>query len=98
MGMMNGRSSATCSYLGDRVTCAIVPDYQCMECEDHPTTTQRLDWREGNSPQSKVYDDHLLLQLVNSTIEDVSIKENIAYDCVLGVLEQRIDASVDWGQ
>mgnify|MGYP001199862348 FL=1 len=72
--------------------------YQCLECEDHPTTTERLDWRESNSPQSMAYDDHLLLQLVNSTVEDVSIKEGIAYDCVLGVLERRISASVDWGQ
>ena len=72
--------------------------YQCLECEDHPTTTQRLDWREGHSSQSKSYEDHLLLQLVNSTVEDVSIKESVAYDCVLGVLERRIDASVDWGQ
>ncbi len=72
--------------------------YQCIECEGHPTTTQRLDWRESNSPHSMVYDDHLLLQLVNSTVEDVSIKEGVAYDCVLGVLERRISASVDWGQ
>jgi transposase len=72
--------------------------YQCLECEGHPTTTQRLDWRESNSPHSMVYDDHLLLQLVNSTVEDVSIKESIGYDCVLGVLERRIDTRVDWGQ
>ena len=72
--------------------------YQCMECEGHPTTTHRLDWRESNSPHSMVYDDHLLLQLVNSTVEDVSIKEGVAYDCVLGVLEHRISASVDWRQ
>jgi len=72
--------------------------YQCMECEGHPTTTQRLDWRESNSPHSMVYDDHVLLQLVNSTVEDVSIKAGVAYDCVLGVLERRISASVDWGQ
>jgi len=45
-----------------------------------------------------VYDDHLLLQLVNATVEDVSIKEGVAYDCVLGVLERRISAGVDWGQ
>ena len=31
-------------------------------------------------------------------MEDVSIKEGVAYDCVLGVLERRISASVDWGQ
>src|SRR3990170_4150166 len=63
--------------------------YQCLECKGQPTTTQRLDWRESNSPHSLVYDDHLLLQLVNSTVAD---------DCVLGVLERRIRASVDWGQ
>jgi transposase len=72
--------------------------YQCMECEGHPTTTQRLAWRESESPHSMAYDDHLLLQLVNSTVEDVSLKEGVAYDCVLGVLERRISASVDWGQ
>jgi len=72
--------------------------YQCMECEGHPTTTQRLDWRESNSPHSIVYDEHLLLQLVNSTVEDVSLKEGVGYDCVLGVLERRISAKVDWGQ
>jgi transposase len=72
--------------------------YQCMDCEGHPTTTQRLAWRESNSPHSMAYDDHVLLQLVNSTVEDVSIKEKVAYDCVLGALERRISASVDWGQ
>lgn len=72
--------------------------YQCMLCEGHPTTTEQLSWRESNSPHSMVYDDHLLLQLVNATVEDVSIKEGVAYDCVLGVLERRISASVDWWQ
>jgi transposase len=72
--------------------------YQCLACEGHPTTTQRLDWRESNSPHSMVYDNRLLLQLVNSTVEDVSSKEGVGYDCVLGVLERRISASVDWGQ
>lgn len=72
--------------------------YQCLECAGHPTTTEQLDWRESNSPHSLRYDDHLLLQLVNSTVEDVSIKEGVAYDCVLGVLERRISASVDWWQ
>jgi transposase len=72
--------------------------YQCMDCEGHPTTTQRLVWRESDSPHSMAYDDHLLLQLVNSTVEDVSLKGGVAYDCVLGVMERRISASVDWGQ
>jgi transposase len=45
-----------------------------------------------------IYDDHLLLQLVNGTVEDVSLKERIAYDQVLGTLERRISARVDWSQ
>jgi transposase len=35
---------------------------------------------------------------VNSTIEDVRIKEKLTYDSVLGVLERRIESRVDWGQ
>ena len=70
--------------------------YQCLYCEGHPTTTERLEWHEANSPHTYALDDHLLLQLVGSTIEDVSIKEGVGYDAVLGVLERRICAEVDW--
>jgi transposase len=44
------------------------------------------------------YDDHVMLQLVNATIQDVSLKEKLAYDRVLGVLERRVNRKVDWGQ
>jgi len=70
--------------------------YQCLECEDHPTTTQRLDWHDQGSPHTFAYDEHLLLQLVGSTIEDVRIQERLSYDAVLGALERRIRATVDW--
>jgi transposase len=70
--------------------------YYCMDCD--ATTTQQVDWHEPNSPHSRAYDDHLLLQLVNATIEDVSIKAKVSYDRVLGVLERRIDDRIDWGQ
>jgi transposase len=70
--------------------------YQCLECEDRPTTTQRLDWHDANSPHSFAYDEHLLLQMVGATIEDVRIKERVAYDAVLGAMERRISAEVDW--
>lgn len=72
--------------------------YQCGNCENHPTTTEKLDWHESNSPHSFVYDEHILLQLINSTIEDVSKKETISYDSVLGTLERRIEATVIWSQ
>jgi transposase len=70
--------------------------YQCRGCEVHPTTTERLDWHDANSPHTFALDDHLLLQLVGTTIEDVSIKERVGYDAVLGALERRISTEVDW--
>lgn len=70
--------------------------YQCMDCEGHPTTTQRLEWHDPNSPHTYSFDEHLLLQLVSATIADVSIKERVGYDAVLGVIERRISTSVDW--
>ncbi len=70
--------------------------YRCEECEGHPTTTQPLTWHEPNSPQTTAYDTHLLLQLVNATVEDVSIKEQLAYDVVLGVIERRLATQVEW--
>ena len=70
--------------------------YQCQDCEGHPTTTQRLEWHDANSPHSFAYDNHILLQLVNSTVEDVSLKEGLAYESMAGALERRIEGSVDW--
>jgi transposase len=70
--------------------------YQCLACKDHPTTTQRLDWHDPQSPHTFALDEHLLLQLIGSTIEDVRLKERVAYDAVLGALERRIQTEVDW--
>jgi len=70
--------------------------YRCESCENNPTTTERLDWFISNSSQSVAYDKHVLLQLVNSTIEDVSVKEQLSYDSVLGTVERCLSAKVDW--
>lgn len=70
--------------------------YQCQDCEGRPTTTQRLAWHDSNSPHSFAYDNHVLLQLVNSTVEDVSVKEGLSYESVTGALERCMDAKVDW--
>ncbi len=70
--------------------------YQCQECADQATTTQRLDWHERGSQFTLDYEDHLLVQLVHSTVEDVRIKEGVSYDSVLGVLDRRIASSVNW--
>jgi transposase len=70
--------------------------YQCDDCAGKPTTTQRLTWHESNSPHTKACDNHVLLQLVNATTQDVSIKEGLTYDAVLGVIERRVSTQVDW--
>jgi transposase len=71
---------------------------QCRHCEHEPTTTQVLEWYEERSPHTKAYDQWLMKQLVNTTIEDVSMRENIGYDAVLGALDRQIETQVNWSE
>jgi hypothetical protein len=57
----------------------------------------RIHYRLKN-PHSRAYDYHVLLQLINAAIEDVSIKAKVSNDRVFRVLERRIDGRIDWGQ
>jgi transposase len=72
--------------------------YECLDCGGKPTTTQQLAWHEPNSPHTKAYDKHLLRALVNSTVQDVAIKEHLPYETVWGVLERQLAYEVDWTQ
>jgi transposase len=84
--------------LGHRVYIRLRPKrYECPDC-DGKTTTQRLKWYESKSPHTKAYEQHLMLQLVNSTIEDVSRKEDVGYDAVEGVIKRCLHASVNWDE
>jgi transposase len=84
--------------LGHRLYIRLSPKrYECPNCNGK-TTTQKLDWYEEKSPHTKAYDRHLILQLVNSTVEDVSRKEDVGYDAVEGAIERCIQVSVDWNQ
>ena len=49
--------------------CRIPKRCQCRDC-DGSTTTQVLDWYNGKSQQSKAYDEHILLCLVNSLVSN----------------------------
>ena len=69
---------------------------QCKSCLHKPTTTQLLTWYEQRSPHTVRYDDYLMKQLIGSTVEDVSLKERIGYDAVLGTLKRRVPVKVDW--
>jgi len=82
--------------LGHRVYIRLRPKrYECPHC-DNKTTTQTLDWYETKSPHTKAYDRYLMMQLVNSTVEDVSRKEDIGYDAVEGAIGRCIHITVNW--
>jgi transposase len=69
--------------------------YQC-DCDGQPTTTQQVSWFTRRSPFTKAYESHLLLACVNTTIADISIKEDVTYDAIRGVFDRNIRTSVDW--
>jgi transposase len=72
--------------------------YQCPSCDGNPTTTQQLAWYTARSSYTKAYEEHLLLALVNSTVQDVCLKEDIGYEAIMGIIDRHIQGEVDWDQ
>jgi transposase len=70
--------------------------FRCPFCDDHPTTTQTLDWYDLNALHTLAYERHLILVLVNSTLADVQAKEDVTVDAMLGILDRTIATSIDW--
>lgn len=71
---------------------------KCKQCLTQPKTTQVVSWHKQRSPHTQAYDEYLLKQLINSTIEDVSEKENIGYDAVVGALNRQVEPSINWDE
>jgi len=85
--------------LGKKTYLSIKPRrYLCEHCKDHPTTTQVLPWYDARSSCTKAYEKHVMLMLLNSTVIDVSCKEDLAYDVVEGILDRYMSQQVDWEQ
>lgn len=72
--------------------------YECPYCDGGPTTTEKLSWRQDKSQFTKGYEKHILLQVVNSTVEDVCMKENIGYQSVLGIINRQVETEVNWDE
>ena len=72
--------------------------YRCLSCDNKPTTTQQLNWYQSRCSTTKGYEKHILLQLVNSTIEDVSHKEAVGYDTIVGIIERCVQKKVNWDE
>jgi transposase len=70
--------------------------YGCEYCAEETTTTQPVEWCLPRSPQTTAFEAHILVQLVNSTVEDVSHKEAVSYDEVLGIIDRHLGTAVNW--
>ena len=71
--------------------------YRCRYCEGNPTT-QRLEWYEPRSPNTKPYEEWLLRMLINSTVSDVASKLGVSEETIEGVLDRWISREVDWDE
>src|SRR5512142_2223423 len=72
--------------------------YRCPHCKGRPTTTQRCDWYDPNSPHTRAFERGVLRSLVNSTVADVSLKLGLGPDAVDGVLGRWVSTTVDWSR
>lgn len=70
--------------------------FRCPFCDDHPTTTQRSEWYEPKAPFTKAYERQMLILLINGTLTDVSQKEGVTPDAMLGVIDRWMEADVNW--
>ena len=69
----------------------------CQACDQKgTTTTQVLAWYSKNARYTKAYEEHVLLNLINSTMVDVAMKEEISEHAVYNILNKHIDQNVDW--
>lgn len=70
--------------------------YQCLDCDNNPTSCEEYDWMERKSKTTKGLDKYINRNLIHSTVEDVSKKEGITYDIVESALHRCVNTTVDW--
>jgi transposase len=70
--------------------------YRCPFCAGTPTTTQRCEWYEPRSPNTKAYEQWALRMLINSTITDTARKLGVSEETLEGILDRGIERAVDW--
>ena len=83
------------SILDKTVTLRIKPvRYYCDECSS--TTTEKYSWVAKGGKVTTALEDYILRCVINSTIQDVSHKENLSYRTISTVLNHRVGTEVDW--
>jgi hypothetical protein len=61
-----------------------------------PTASQTLSWYTPRAWVTKAFEQQMLREMINSTLEDVSLKHAIGVDALQGILDRRIEPEVDW--
>ncbi len=85
------------SLLGKETYIEITPRRgRCGHCNGNPTTTEKCDWYETNNKMTKHYEQHLLFELVNSTVADVSRKEALDYHTVSNLIDHYVEKEIDF--
>jgi transposase len=83
--------------LGRRTSIRLRPKrYECPYCPGNPTTTPKLSWYTPRSSFTRAYEEQLLLILVNSTIQDVCLKEDVGYEALMGIIDRYIEREINW--
>jgi transposase len=48
------------------------------------------------SPNTIAFEKHILLELMGSTVEEISLRENIGYETVMGIIHRHMQTEIDW--
>ena len=70
--------------------------YECDDCDNHTTTTDKYDWLADGGKVTKGLEEYILRCVINSTIQDVARKERISYSTISTILFHRIGDSINW--
>jgi transposase len=83
--------------LGYKVYLVIRPKrYRCDICEGRLTTSQVLDWYTPKSAMTTAYEQDVMRALINSTLQDVSLKYDLGTAAIQGVVDRLIETKMDW--
>lgn len=70
--------------------------FLCKTC--NKATTQSCCWYRRKAKATLEYENHILLSMINSTIEDVSQKEDISYAILENIINKNISPEINWNK
>ena len=84
--------------MGQTLTLCYRPQrYLCVSCEmGDVTTTATPLWHSANSRFTYEFEIQMLIELINSTVRDVGIKNGLTEKEVQGIVDRHLVGSVDW--